>query len=163
MRRKLRRYGTYDEAELKQPLAEMQLEKAFKLRLNWLTLNIKRGDQIELRVVVPEERMAYEGKLRLCKERLHVSYVQAKPELIGKILHKWDPQVTYETLTKEEILNSISRANMINTIKEYRKTMRGDIDDITKRQLKRYLESRNKPTTTATVDEEPIKLPRLTE
>jgi len=52
---------------------------------------------------------------------------------------------------------------MINAIKEYRKTMRGDIDDITKRQLKRYLESRNKPTTTATVDEEPTKLPRLTE
>jgi len=33
------------------------------------------------------------------------------PELIGSVLHEWDPWVTFRTLTLEEIKNSIERAD----------------------------------------------------
>jgi len=55
--RVLRKYGISNVAEITQPFAEMNPGKAARLILNWLTLNTKNGYDIELRIMVPEERM----------------------------------------------------------------------------------------------------------
>jgi len=38
--------------------------------------------------------------------------------LIGKILHQWDGWVNYQTLTFEEIIRSIQRADVANYLEE---------------------------------------------
>jgi len=68
---------------------------------NWLTLNAKSGHEIQLPVKVPEEQMVYMSSLMMRNGAMYVRYVHIAPGLKGKILYKWDPQITYDTLTIE--------------------------------------------------------------
>jgi len=43
-----------------------------------------------------------------------VSQTREAPELIGKALHRWDDTVSYQTLTYEEIIRSVQRADIVN-------------------------------------------------
>ena len=91
--------------------------------LNWLTMSVKASHTVQLLVEVPEEQRIYTCWLRVSQSNIHVPRVYATPRLMGRVLHKWDPQVTYETLTVKEMQNSIKRANDVNGIQEYQKTI----------------------------------------
>ena len=114
MRKMLRRYGINDDAEITQPLAEMQPGKAMRIAVNWLTVNAKNGYEIELLMPVPEEQMVYVIGLSSRCRSIYVRYVHAAPGLIGKMLHQQDLQVNYQTLTLEEIQSSVYCAEAAN-------------------------------------------------
>jgi len=114
MRKMLRRYGINDDAEITQPLAEMQPGKAMRIAVNWLTVNAKNGYEIELLMPVPEEQMVYVIGLSSRCRSIYVRYVHAAPGLIGKMLHQRDLQVNYQTLTLEEIQSSVYCAEAAN-------------------------------------------------
>jgi len=61
-RRVLRKYGISNDAQITQPIADMDPGKAARLALNWLTLNAKNRYDVELRIKVPEERMVYRSR-----------------------------------------------------------------------------------------------------
>jgi len=100
MRKVLLKYGIGDDAEITQPLAEMDPGKATKLILNWLTLNAKSGYDVELRLMVPEEQMVYRRRIRMRDGTIFVQDTREVPELIDKALHQWNDHVNYPTLTK---------------------------------------------------------------
>jgi len=116
-RRVLRKYGISNEAEITQPFAEMDPGKATRLILNWLTLNAKNGYDIELRIMVPEERMVYRSRIRMRGGAMFVQQTRGAPELVGKALHQWNDHVNYRTLTLEEII-SVQRAELTNSLQE---------------------------------------------
>jgi len=64
-RRVLRKYEISNDPEITQSLAEMDFGKATRVVLNWLILNAKNGYDVELSVMVPEERMVYKSRIRM--------------------------------------------------------------------------------------------------
>jgi len=54
--------------------------------------------------------------LRLKDNTIYVRPVKVAPGLIGKMLHQWNLQVTYQTLTLEEIQSSVNRADATNLL-----------------------------------------------
>jgi len=64
-RRNLRKYGICNAAEITQPFAEMRPETVTRLLLNWLTLNAKEGQDVQIRIAVPEEQAVYKSKIYL--------------------------------------------------------------------------------------------------
>jgi len=80
---------------------------------------------------------------------------------MGKTLHQWDSQVTYETLTLEEIQRSVERANATNGIQEHHDAVKDDIDNLAVKQLKRHQEGKKAiPNTVATGEVGPTKPPK---
>jgi len=49
---------------------------------------------------------------------MFVRQTREAPELFGKALHHWDNQVNYRTLTLEEIIRSVQRADPANSLQE---------------------------------------------
>lgn len=117
-RQYLRRYGLANEAEAAQPLAKMEPGKATGLILNWLTLNPSDNGSLELRIKTDEEQMVYKGKIYFNRKAMSIRQVKQAPELIGKTLHQWDEQVSYDTLTMEAIIRSIQMADVTNDRQE---------------------------------------------
>jgi len=117
-RRFLRKYGISDDAEITQPFAEMGPETTTRLILNWLTLNAKDGYDVEIRIKVPEKQTVYKSKICMRQGTMFVRQTREAPELIGKALHHWDNQVNYRTLTYEEIIRSVQRADLANSLQE---------------------------------------------
>jgi len=117
-RRFLRKYGISNDAKVTQPFAKMDPGKATKLILNWLTLNAKNGYEIQLRLMVPEKQTVSKSKIYMRSGAMFVRQTREAPELIGKALHHWDNQVNYRTLTLEEIIRSVQRADLANSLQE---------------------------------------------
>jgi len=117
-RKILRKYGINDDAEFTQPFAEMDPGKATRIILNWLTLNAKGGYEIELRIMVPEEQTIYRSKICMRGGTIFVQQIRKATELVGKALHQWVDRVNYQTLTLEEIIRSVQRADLTNYLQE---------------------------------------------
>jgi len=92
--------------------------KATRIILNCLTLNAKDGYDVELRIMVPEEQTICRSKIRMRGGTIFVQKVRKATELVGKVLHQWDDQVSYQTLTLEEIIRSVQRADVANYLQE---------------------------------------------
>jgi len=92
--------------------------KATRIILNCLTLNAKDGYDVELRIMVPEEQTIYRSKIRMRGGTIFVQKVRKATEVVGKVLHQWDDQVSYQTLTLEEIIRSVQRADVANYLQE---------------------------------------------
>jgi len=109
----------------------MQPERALKLMLNWLTINVKASHTIQLRVEVAEEQTICTCWLKVNSSNVYVPHVYATLRVMGKVLHKSDSHVTYDTLTLEEITNSIKHANEVNGVQAYetKATMGENIED----------------------------------
>jgi len=133
-RKVLRKYRINDDAEFTQPLAEMHPGKAIRIILNWLTLNVKDGYEIELRIPLHEEQTVYESKLHLKDGTIFVRRIQDAPRLIGKALHQWDINVNYQTLTLEEIIRSVQRADITNLLQEDDSILKDYVATVMKRQ-----------------------------
>jgi len=117
-RRVLQKYGISNDAEISQPFADMDPGKTTRLIRNWLTLNAKNGYDIELRIMVPEEEMVYKSRIRMRGGTMFVQQTREAPELVGKALHQWNDHVNYRTLTLEEIIRSVQRADLTNSLQE---------------------------------------------
>jgi len=100
--------------------------------LDWLTLNAKNGYEID--IPVPEEQTNYESKLHLKGGTNFVRRVQDTPRLIGKVLHQWDINVTYQTLTLEEIIRSVQRADITNLLHEGERTLKDYVTTVMEMQ-----------------------------
>jgi len=61
-----------------------------------------------------EAKMVCKIKIYVYKSSIRVRRVKRAPELIDKVLHKWDDQVSYDTLTLETIIQSDRKANETN-------------------------------------------------
>jgi len=96
----------------------MDSGKATRIILNWLTLNAKDGYDVELRIMVPEGQTIYRSKIRMRGGTIFVQKVRKATEVVGKVLHQWDDQVSYQTLTLEEIIRSVQRADVANYLQE---------------------------------------------
>jgi len=71
-----------------------------------------------MRVSAPEEQTVYEVILQ-CKNRtIFIRRIDNVQRLRGKALHVWDNDVNYQTLTLEEIIKSVQRADMANLLIE---------------------------------------------
>jgi len=92
--------------------------KATRIILNCLTLNAKDGYDVELRIMVPEGQTIYRSKIRMRGGTIFVQKVRKATEVVGKVLHQWDDQVSYQTLTLEEIIRSVQRADVANYLQE---------------------------------------------
>ena len=92
--------------------------KATRIILNWLTLNAKDGYDVELRIMVPEGQTIYRSKIRMRGGTIFVQKVRKATEVVGKVLPQWDDQVSYQTLTLEEIIRSVQRADVANYLQE---------------------------------------------
>jgi len=114
-RRYLRKYGIRHDAEITQPFAKMGPETATRLMLIWLTLNAKDGYDVEIRIRVPEKQTMYKSKMCMRQGAIFVRQTQEAPELIDKLWHQRDNKVNYNTLTLEEIIRSVQRADLINS------------------------------------------------
>jgi len=114
----LRKYEISNDPEITQSLAEMDFGKATRVVLNWLILNAKNGYDVELSVMVPEERMVYKSRIRMRGGTMFVQQTREAPELIDKVLHQWNDHVNYRTLTSEEIIRSVQRAELTNSLQE---------------------------------------------
>ena len=119
-RRVLRKYGISNDAEITQPFAHMEPEKAIRLTLNCLTINAKDGYEIELRVKVPEEQTVYRSKIRMRGGTMFVQQTRKASELIGKALHQWDNYVNYRTLALEEVIRNVQRTDLTKSLQEDR-------------------------------------------
>jgi len=49
---------------------------------------------------------------------MFVSRTRKIPEYIGKALHCWAKDVSYKTLTHDEVQRSVKRADAVNNLKE---------------------------------------------
>jgi len=96
----------------------MEPETVVRLTLNWLTVNAKKGDDVEIRIKVPEEQTVYKSKICIRQGTLFVQHIQKAPELIDRVLHQWSDQANYDTLTIEEIIRSVQRADLTNSLQE---------------------------------------------
>ena len=96
----------------------MDSGKATRIILNCLTLNAKDGYDVELRIMVPEGQTIYRSKIRMRGGTIFVQKVRKATEVVGKVLHQWDDQVSYQTLTLEEIIRSVQRADVANYLQE---------------------------------------------
>lgn len=117
-RQYLRRYGLTSEAEATQPFAKMEPGKVICLILNWLTLHFYRQGNLELRINAEEEKMVYKAKIYLQRGNIRIRKVKKAPQLIGKMLHQWDDQVNYDTLTVGTLVKSVQTADIINERQE---------------------------------------------
>jgi len=115
--RYLQKNGISDDAEITQPFAEMEPEKATRLILNWLTINAEDGYEVEIRIRVPEEQKVCKNKICMRHGAMYVRQTREAPQLIGKALHHWNDQVNYRTLTLEEIM-SVQRVDLTNSLQE---------------------------------------------
>jgi len=93
-RRYLRRYGIIDEAEAVQRFAQMNPGKVICLILNWLTLNEHKPGNVEIRRKTNDAKMVCKTEIYVYKSSIRVRRVKRAPELIVKVLHKWDGQVS---------------------------------------------------------------------
>lgn len=80
-------------------------------------MNTEKEDTVKVRLNI-EEQMVYEAHISLMHGKMHVWQVKQAPYLIGKMLHQWDEQVNYDTLTLEEITRSTQRADVTNDWQE---------------------------------------------
>jgi len=101
-----------------QPFAEMEPNTTTRLILNWLTPNAKDGQDVEIRIKVPEKQTVYKRKIYMRQGNMFVRQTREAPELIGKALHQWDNKVNYRTLTYEEIIRSVQRADFANRLQK---------------------------------------------
>jgi len=82
---------------------------------------------------------------------------------MGKVLHQWDPYVSHETLTLEEIQCNVDRANTTNAIREKHDIMQNYVDNFVVQQLMSPQEEKQAiPKITATEEMGPTKLPKVT-
>jgi len=51
---------------------------------------------------------------------MFVQQTREAPELVGKALHQWDNHINYRTLTLEEIIRSVQRVDLTNSLQEDR-------------------------------------------
>jgi len=130
IRETLRIFGANSKKEITQPLGNMPVEQAMTLVLNWLTLHAKNGHAVELRMFELQEQKAYATGLLLKNNAIYVQYVRDAPELINKILHYWDPSITYQTLSTKEIKNSVEYAYAINNLGDCDESKQG-VGDMT--------------------------------
>jgi len=115
----LRIFGAANKEQNKQPLSALTNTKAMALTLNWLAWHGENGKQIELRLVETKEQIVYTVGLVLRKDGIYVQYVRSVPELVDKMLHHWHYTTTYQTLSVEDIKDSVENAdilNMLNTV-----------------------------------------------
>jgi len=76
------------------------------------------GRQYEIRLQVPEKQTVYVARLADRNRSLYVVSIRETPELTGKALHCWFRNTSYQTLTHDEIQQSVKRADAVNNIKE---------------------------------------------
>jgi len=99
------------------------LKKAWK---NRRSVRQPEAEKIELILSQPIERTVYViGLLKHDIKGLKVQYIRNKPVLFGKILHHWNCNVTYQTLTVSEIGLSIECVDILNSFN----------DELEKRQI----------------------------
>ena len=130
IRKTFRIFGTNSKKEITQPLGNIPAEQAMALMLNWLILHAENGHAVELRMCELKEQKIYAIGSLLKNNGIYVQYVQDVPELINKILHYWDPSVTYQTLSIKEIKNSVEYADAINHIDDCSESKQG-VDGMT--------------------------------
>jgi len=111
VRNALRIYGADNDEMLTQPLATMLPNRAIRLVINWLMTNAEAGHQIELRLFEPSEQKIYISNLEMENGGIYVRGMSEKPVLTNEILYIWEPSITYQTLTVEEIKQSVKRAD----------------------------------------------------
>ena len=147
-RRLLRKYEIRNDAEITQSLAEMESKTVTRLLLNWLTLNAKEGQDVEIRIDVPEKQTVYKSKISVRQGSMFIRKAREAPELVGKALHHRDDQVNYCTLTYSEILRSVQRADVVNCLQEqeFQQTLFSRSRDTEKGQIPAiHTESVNNP------------------
>jgi len=120
----------------------MPLGKAIRTVLSWMTFNEENGHEIELRIPVPQEQKVCTSCLSLKHNDIYVRYVNDAPGLVGKTLHQWNSQVNYQTLTLEEIIRSVQRANITNFLRENSSILKDCVANAMTRQPEDYQEEK---------------------
>jgi len=105
--------GNIHEEELQRPLYELTNDQATTLTLTWLSWHRDRT-YVKLRIIERNEQQVYETGMLLKRGRICVRYIRKVPELKNKLLYHWYCDVNYQTLSAEEIKNSIENADTIN-------------------------------------------------
>ena len=60
--------------------------------------------------------MAYIVGLFLRNSSIYVEYIRDAPELVNKVLHHWNLNNTYQTLSVQAIEDSVERAIILNLL-----------------------------------------------
>jgi len=55
-------------------------------------------------------------QLILQKGAIYVRYVHNAPELVNKMLHHWNSRLTYQTLSVQDVEDSVGRADILNML-----------------------------------------------
>jgi len=112
----LKIFVTASKEETTCPLNILTNDKAMALMLNWLAWHGKSKEQIELRIAEPEKQTVYAVGIRLRKNVIYVRYVHNTPELVNKRLHHWYYTSTYQTLSVQDIKDSVENADILNML-----------------------------------------------
>lgn len=110
----LRIFGTASKEEVKCPSSTLTNKKAMAVILNWLAWHGESEKQIELRMVEPWKQTYMQ--LILQKGAIYVRYVHNAPELVNKMLHHWNSRLTYQTLSVQDVEDSVGRADILNML-----------------------------------------------
>ena len=98
------------------------------LVLSWLAWHVEKGEQIELRLDEPKEPTVYVVGLLLKRGAIYVQYVRAAPKLLNKVLHHWYCTTTYQTMSVQDIKDSVENPDILNMLNVVCETSK-DIND----------------------------------
>jgi len=118
VKKMLKMCGFADIKEYAKPLMEMQNEDAMQAVLKWIACNSVNGQTYEIRIRVAKVETTYELKLANRSGSIYVTRIREIEKIKERALHCWLPDISYRTLSVDEIHRSIKRADAICKINE---------------------------------------------
>ena len=93
----------------------MTSDQATAQILNWITWQMKNGEDTEIRLSDLKKENVYNVHIKKWKKgKITIEDITHEPTLVGKVLHYWGNFVTYETLSAFELKASIECADALN-------------------------------------------------
>ena len=112
----LSKVGVDQWSTITEPLADIQQHRITRIILNWITHNLSKEEETQVRLEHEKTQDISEIHLKNYRGCLRVTDVVPKPELRGQLLYYWPPIVTYASLTEEQIIASMTEADNVTAL-----------------------------------------------
>ena len=109
--------GFEDRKVYTKPLMDMRNEDALQAVLKWIGCNSVTGQTFEIRMRVAQMETTYGLRLSNRAGSIHVTHMCEVTKANENELHCWLPDISYWTLTVDEIQRSMQRAEAIGKVK----------------------------------------------
>jgi len=102
-------------SKLTKQIKSMDKNEEFGCIMNWILHKMPKREAVTVRFEINSQ--TYQVKICHNGQRLHVNKPVMMKTVVEPVLYDWQGEETYNTLTADEIRNSIQRADQMNDLK----------------------------------------------